>query len=455
MQSAKAEGFSGLAPLGTVRISDRASLGALVLPLASGGAAAWALWTLPTDLASDARIALIVTALALIGWVGTRLPESLVALAAALVLVLSGAIPEDRLYAALGSDLVWLLLAAFIIAAVLKEAGLAERLVAPLTAGRPGFAAFAFSLAGAVALTAFVLPSTSGRAALLLPVFLALLPLLPDARLGKALSLLFPTVILLSAGGSLIGAGAHLIAAEAIAATGAPRPGYLDWMMLGAPLAALTSVAGVTLILLLFVPRDLWHARIARASASGPMSSRQQRILIVVAMLVGLWLTEAIHGLGMALVAVMGALVLLTKPFNSRKTKEVFRAVDMELILYMAATMLMAQAMTQSGADRWLAAQAMAVLPQAALTHGPSMAIALSVIALVSHLVIASRSARAAVLIPAVALPVTGLGHDATLVILIVAMGTGFCQTLMASAKPVALFGTRGGRLHPGGPVPP
>lgn len=155
-------------------------------------------------------------------------------------------------------------------------------------------------------------------------------------------------------------------------------------------------------------------------------------------MLVGLWLTEAINGLGMALVAVMGALVLLTKPFNSRKTKEVFRAVDMELILYMAATMLMAQAMTQSGADRWLAAQAMAVLPQAALTHGPSMAIALSVIALVSHLVIASRSARAAVLIPAVALPVTGLGHDATLVILIVVMGTGFCQTLMASAKPVA-----------------
>ncbi len=226
-----------MAPQIAARYFAAAALVRLLLPFVLGIAVTAAVWTLPADLASDARIALIVTALALIGWVGTRLPESLVALAAAMALVVSGAVQEERLYAALGSDLVWLLLAAFIIAAVLKEAGLAERMVAPLTASRPRFGAFAFALAGAVALTAFVLPSTSGRAALLLPVFLALVSLLPDARLGRALSLLFPTVILLSAGGSLIRAGAHLVAVEAIAATGGPRLGYLDWLMLGAPLA--------------------------------------------------------------------------------------------------------------------------------------------------------------------------------------------------------------------------
>jgi solute carrier family 13 (sodium-dependent dicarboxylate transporter), member 2/3/5 len=443
MSHAKAHVFPEIAPQVVERSVAPALTIRLELPFVLGAGVTWALWTLPTDLAFDARIALIVTALALIGWVGTRLPESLVALAAAMALVLTGAVPEERLYAALGSDLVWLLLAAFIIAAVLKEAGLAERLVAPLTAARPRFAVFAFVLAAAVALTAFLLPSTSGRAALLLPVFLVLLPLLPDARLGKALSLLFPTVILLSAGGSLIGAGAHLVAVEAIAATGGPRLGYLDWLLLGAPLAAVSSLVAVTLILALFVPRTLWRARMAQAEAAGPMTVQQKRIVVVVTALVGLWLTESLHGFGMALVAVMGALVLLTKPFNSRKAKDVFRAVDMELILYMAATMLIAQAITQSGADRWLAAQAMASLPQAALTHGPSMVIAMSVIALISHLVIASRSARAAVLIPAVALPMAGLGHDATLMILIAVMGTGFCQTMMASAKPVAIFGAR------------
>lgn len=416
-------------------------LGALapLLALASG----WALWSLPQDLATEARVALIVTVLAMIGWTLTKLPESIVALAAAMALVLTGTVGEHRLYATLGSDLVWLLLAAFIIAAVIKDAGLAERMVAPLTARRPRFAAFAFVLAAAVAVTALILPSTSGRAALLLPVFLALLPLLPDARLARALALLFPTVILLSAGGSLIGAGAHLIAVEAIVASGAPRLGYLDWLMLAGPLALLASAAGVALILWLFVPRGLWAARMSPATAAGPRTAQQSRILAVIAVLVALWLTEAWHGLGMSLVAMLGALALLTRPFSNRKTKEVFRSVDIELILYMAATMLIAQAMTETGADTWLAAQAMAALPPALLASGPGVAAALSVIAVLAHLAIASRSARAAILIPAVALPMAGLGHDVTLLILIAVMGTGFCQTLMSSAKPVAIYGLR------------
>ncbi|MGL4319394.1 MAG: SLC13 family permease, partial [Paracoccaceae bacterium] len=116
----------------------------------------------------------------------TKIPESLVALFAAMALVLTGTVTEEKLYTTLGSDLVWLLLAAFVIAAVIKDAGLAERMVAPLTARRPHFATFAFILAAGIAATALILPSTSGRAALLLPVFLALLPLLPDLRLARA-----------------------------------------------------------------------------------------------------------------------------------------------------------------------------------------------------------------------------------------------------------------------------
>jgi solute carrier family 13 (sodium-dependent dicarboxylate transporter), member 2/3/5 len=415
----------------------------LALPGLAAFVATWGLMTLPETLAMDGRIALVVTVLALIGWVGTKLPESVVALCAALVLVLTGAMPEDKLYAALGSNLVWLLLAAFLIAAVIKDSGLADRMVAPLTARRPRFVMLVAMTAALTAGTAFVLPSTSGRAALLLPVFLALLPLLPDARLGRALSLLFPTVILLSAGGSLIGAGAHLVAVEAIAATGGPKIGYLDWLMLGAPLAALASAAGAVLILVLFAPRDLWMARLRTAETAGPMNVQQKRIILIILGLVGLWLTEALHGLGMALVAVVGAVILLTPPFTSKKTKELFRGVDMELILYMAATMMIAQSMTSTGADRWLADQALTVLPAAVMQNGFAIAVLLSITAVLAHLAIASRSARAAVLIPAIALPLAGMGHDATLMVLIAVMGTGFCQTLMASAKPVAIFGTR------------
>lgn len=402
-----------------------------------------AFWFAPAALSAEGRVTLIVTALAVIGWVGTRIPESIVALSAALALVLFGAVPETRLFETLGSDLVWLLLAAFVIAAVLKDSGLADRLAAPLTRRRPGFAALTGLLTVTIAATAFVLPSTSGRAALLLPVFLALVPLLPDPRMNRALALLFPTVILLSAGGSLIGAGAHLVAVEAIAGAGGPRLGYLDWLTLGAPLGLLSSGVGAALILLLFVPRALWRAPVLAAPPPAAPDARQKRVAALVLALVVLWAGEAWHGIDMTLVAVLGAVALLTPPFTAKKTKEIFRAVDIELILYMAATMLIAQAMVDSGADRWLAALALAALPADVAGNGVVAVAVLSVVAVMAHLFIASRSARAAVLIPAVALPMAGMGHDATLMILVAVMGTGFCQTMMASAKPVAIYGLR------------
>ena len=414
-----------------------------ILTLALAGALGWAILSLPQTLAWSGRVALLAMALAVLGWTLTRLPESLVALAVVLGLVLSGVLSETQLFEALGRELVWLLLAAFVIAAVIKDSGLTQRMVAPLLRRQPRFAAFALVLTLLIAATAFVLPSTSGRAALLLPVFVALVPVLPDARLRRPLALIFPTAILLSAGGSLIGAGAHLLAAESIRAATGLHLGYAAWAMLGLPFALLASLTGTALILLIFVPRGLHGARLGMAEAGpvpAPQRRRQHRIALVLGIIVAMWLSADLHGVGMAATALIGALVLLTPPFTSRKSKEIFRSVDVELLLYMTATVLMAQAMTTTGADRWLAGLTLESLPESLHASLPAVALLLAAVSVAAHLFVTSRSARAAVLIPAVALPLAGLGHDAALMILIAVMGTGFCQTMMASAKPVAIF---------------
>lgn len=54
---------------------------------------------------------------------------------------------------------------------------------------------------------------------------------------------------------------------------------------------------------------------------------------------------------------------------------------------------------------------------------------------------ITSRSARAAVLIPAIALPVAGFGRDPALIVMVAVLGTGFCQTMMVTSKPIAIYG--------------
>ncbi|MDP0926591.1 anion permease [Paracoccus onubensis] len=403
----------------------------------------WTGYALPGQLSPDGRLTLVAMALAMLGWIGTRLPEAVVALTIILGLVLCGVLTEEQLFAALGNELVWLLLAAFVIAAVLKDAELTERLIAPLLYRPIRFDALAFGLTVAIALTAFALPSTSGRAALLMPVFLGLASIMPNRSLIRPLALIFPTVILLSAGGSLIGAGAHLLAAESIRATTGMQIGYLDWALIGLPFSLLASFVGTGLILWLFTPADLRKLRITavRAPSIAPeLVTRQRRISMVLLVVMLLWLTSGWHGTSMATVALTGALILLTRPFTPRKTKDMFRAVDVELLLYMAATVLLARSMNLTGADQWLADQALGLLPARLAGSLPVIVIMLSIISVSAHLFITSRSARAAVLIPAIALPLAELGHDATLLILVAVMGTGFCQTMTASAKPVAIF---------------
>ncbi|MGL4239365.1 SLC13 family permease [Tabrizicola sp.] len=403
---------------------------------------AWALWTLPEALSPEGRKALIITALAVIGWTMTRLPDSLVAIAAALALVFAGSLTEQQLFAAMGSELVWLLIAAFVIAAVIRKSGLMEQVVARALSPFHSFAGIAFALTGMVALTAFFIPSTSGRAALLLPVFLALADQMPDRRLARPLALLFPTVILLSAGGSLIGAGAHLVAVDAISRAGGPAIGYADWFLLAFPVTMAKCLAAAGLILWLFVPADLRTARLTLARPAGKLDARQLRIGLVLVALVALWASTALHGISIAVVALIGALVLLTKPFAAQKTKEVFKGVDSELIVYLAATVLVADALIISGADKWLADGALTMIPAGFATNTAFAVAFITIVSLFTHLVITSRSARAAVLIPAVALPVAAFGHDPALIVMVATLGTGFCQTMMASAKPVAIYGT-------------
>lgn len=411
----------------------------MALPLALVAVALF--WTLPETLSPGGRSALTITAFAVIGWTMTRLPDSLVAIAAALALVLTGTLPEDRLFASLGRDLVWLLVAAFVIASVLKSSGLMELLVARALLPFRTFVSVAYVLTLLIACTAFFIPSTSGRAALLLPVFLALAAQLPDPRLIRPLALLFPTVILISAGGSLLGAGAHLIAVDAISQSGGATIGYLEWITLGLPASLLSCLLATALILWLFVPPYLQNAPLVLQRSTGRLTAHQKRLAAVLVMLLGLWTTAGLHNVSIVLIALAGALVLLSRPFTDRKTKEIFRDVDMELILYLTATIVIADAIIVTGADRWLADGMLSVLPET-LARNRAVAVGfMTLTAVLSHLVITSRSARAAVLIPAVALPIAAFGHDPALIVMVAVLGTGFCQTMMASAKPVAIYG--------------
>jgi di/tricarboxylate transporter len=414
-----------------------------LVPIVTGGLAVWAIMTQLPHVTMAGRMALAIFALAVIGWTMTRIGDATIAFLAVFALVAAGLLTQDQVQAVLGGDLTWLIACSFVMAAVLRETGLARALSLPLIRKARHVPLLFRNMTLLIAATAFVIPSTSGRAALLLPVFVALADALDNARLTRALALLFPTVILLSAGGSLIGAGAHLIAVDTMRAAGAGDvPGFLGWALLALPVSLVSCLVASRLIQSVFLTRA--ERQLALDLADVPVeapSLQANRAGLIALVAVGLWATERWHGMAMAHVALVAAILMTIPAVTGVKLKTALKAVEWELVLFLAATLAMGQALIASGAVSDLVRLVSGLRAGDGILRVEHIAVLIVGVAMVSHLLITSRSARAAVLLPALAMPLAGAGYDPVAVALLLTLGTGYCQTLMASAKPVALFG--------------
>lgn len=391
-------------------------------------------------------LTLAVFAVATWAWVATDLDDTAVALAAALVLAVTGVLPVEELFGTLGSDVVWLLVAAFVVGVAVAGSGLADRAAGWLLArARTPRTLFQLTTLALVA-TTFMVPSTSGRAALALPVFLALARVLADRpQLVRGLALLVPTVVLLSAVGSLLGAGAHLVTSAVLTEATGEGVSFLRWALLGLPLALVSSHTAAELVLRqtvdraerrtpLHVPAERLAAEVGTPRGLRP---EERRVLVLLGVVVTLWCTEALHGVSPALVALGAALVVTAPGVTGTTLSEALARVPWSLLLFLAATLALGSALVDSGAAAALAGLALG----GPVTGSPVAFLAVVVaVSTAAHLVIASRTARSAVLVPLVVALAPVAGVDPVAAALASTAAAGFCHTLPASAKPVAVF---------------
>ncbi len=414
-----------------------------VLAVVLSALACGVIWFGLGSMPSVARLSLIVFALAIVGWSVLKLPETPVAIAGGLALIGLKATTPEHFYAGMGDDLIWLLIGAFILAAVLKTSGVAERFALRAIQGAGTVQALFTRVTWVIVATAFVVPSTSGRAALLLPLFITLASVVKPPSLVRALALLFPTVILLSACASLLGAGAHLVAVDFISRSDAKASnlGYLQWMLLGTPFAIASSFMAMHVILRLFVPvQERCNAVQVPPVPTTALTRQQWSVIAITFVTVLMWSTSALHGWDAAVVALVGALIATSKSITGISMKDAVKQVEWNLVLFLAATLVMGEALIESGAAQWIAQAAMQALPQAMMQQPLWIVAIASLISLLAHIVITSRTARAMVLIPTVALPLAVGDFNVVAVIFLTVVASGFCQTFSVSAKPVALY---------------
>ncbi|MBG6216155.1 anion transporter [Arthrobacter sp. CAN_A6] len=402
-------------------------------------------------LSPQGAITLVVFVLAVWLWVFTSIDDTYVALGAATVLVLTGTMDTSALFSTLGEETIWLLLAAFVIAAAVSASGLANRGATFIITGASTPRQLVHLVTLALVVTTFAVPSTSGRAALALPVFLALRQVLTDhPPLVKTLAILFPSVILLSAVGSFLGAGAHLITSQILETATGSGFDFATWLLYGLPLALVASHICAEIVLRLFTrPEDRKISlsvsaqdleRHSDTPVTGPLTVAESRAALLLGAVIVLWCTEPLHGLDPALVALIGALVAASPSYGSVKLASALKSVPWSLLLFMAATLALGNALISTGAADWLAGGALTPIQALGAAAAPLFVVAVVLISTLAHLVIQSRSARSAVLIPIVIALSPAVGVNPIAAAFASTAAAGFCHTLTSSAKPVAMF---------------
>jgi sodium-dependent dicarboxylate transporter 2/3/5 len=308
---------------------------------------------LPIDLPRNQHLLAAVLLGVIILWITEPVPIPVGGLIGISAIVVLGVVPADEAVAPFGSTTVFTFIGAFVLAAAMLKHGLARRFAMFVLSLRwVGSSTYRVIIAfGAITclLSAFV--SNTATVAMLLPTALGILSVIakllqdkalvkPDfdplrLRVGAALMLMLAYGA--SVGGLLtpVGTPPNLIGRGLIEEATGERIGFLDWMLMAAPICALMFVALTAVLLLINRPEIRRiegvseYVQLERAQL-GKFSQAERNTLIAFGVTVTLWifpgvialiagtdsgLYETISGrLNEGIVAVMGASLLFLLP---------------------------------------------------------------------------------------------------------------------------------------------
>lgn len=423
--------------------AERTARRSVVLPVAWRGllvaASAGVVW-LPSSLPDAAWWPLFAFALATILWVTTSWNAAYVGVLAVLVAVLPTG-GQHQLFDALADDVIWLMIGAFVLGGALRESGLADRLTATVLGRARTVGGVCWLLATVVIPLSFVVPSTSGRAAVMLPVFRTVTETVADRKVTRALGLLVPTVILVSTICTLIGAASHLITVDLLERVAGDSISFTQWMVWGLPFGVAAGYLATWVITRMFLDAPRRRRVVTMPTASRGRASRDEKVTLAVAGLaIALWLTESVHGLRIATVTVLAALVLTMPGFGVLSWRRGMAAVSWNLVVFVGAATALGQALVDSGGARWIVQRLFAISGIAETSSTLVALVLLAVLSLTAHLYVTSHTVRAVVLVPPLLYLASTLDLDAVAVVFIATVGLNFCLSLPVSSKALLMF---------------
>ncbi|MER2089767.1 MAG: SLC13 family permease [Sporosarcina sp.] len=392
----------------------------------------------------DAKISLFAFLSAMTLWIFTKIPAGFVAISLLVFIVLMKAGSQELLYHSLAEEVVWLMVGSFIIGEAVKQSGLADRLTQSILRKSTNKNSVLFGVTSVLFASAFFIPSTSGRAALSMPIIKQLGRKFSSEE-QSMLAVLAPIVILMSTSATLIGAGSHLIGIGLLESTSGQTISYIQWFIWGVPFAVVATIFTAVIIKWLMwpknVPKHMENALPEEAVvAKKAMNAKEKKTVILITLLIIGWMTESIHGYDIAFVTMIGAVLVMLPTFGVVSWKNGMKSVSWNLVIFVAAATALGKVLVDTGAVGWIEKELLSVLGLVGNANEWMIVLIIAIVTTTSHLYITSHTTRAVVFIPGLLLFSETIGVNPATVVFLSLIGMNYCVTFPVSSKALLLF---------------
>lgn len=313
--------------------------------------------------------AVVIAALGL--WASAVIPEPVTAIAFFLALIVLGIVKPPVAFAGFHASAFWLVFGGMVLGLSVKKTGLGLRLARTLV-GRvgSGYLALCVGIAAVAMALAFLMPSSTGRVMLLIPVVLSMADHLgyrqgERGRTGlvlltgmvcfnpptAVLPAVVPNMVLMGAAETMY--GVHFQ--------------YLPWLIAHFPTTGLLKtmlIVGCCWVLFRQQPQPEDDASLGEHT---PLSSDEKRLLVILMLTLGLWVTDSLHGVSPAWVAMAAGLACLLPGTGARApliSLEAFqKGVNFSFLLHVAGLLSLGTVVAQTGLGDALGQWLIGVVP--------------------------------------------------------------------------------------------
>lgn len=332
---------------------------------------AWIAMAMPAGMDQDQALTFGTVLITLSLWATGLVPGYVASTFFFAALLLGGFATPDIAFSGFTSTAMWLIVAGFVIGSAITISGLGARMG---SLARPHLSkSYPMLIGGLMVLgmaMGFVMPSSMGRAAVLVPVGMALADAFgfekgSRGRTGVAVIIAFgtnmpsfailpsniPNVVLSGMAERLL--GMHF--------------SYADYLLLHYPVLGIVKSAIIVALVLVFFPARIETRDDKPAESQKASARRQFALLAVLLVTLGFWATDQIHGINAAWIGLATSLVLMVPQFGFVPPPAFKSSVDFSMLLFVSGALALGAVVNSTGLGEIVAREVTALLP---LTEG-------------------------------------------------------------------------------------